>query len=70
MAESGSVTTVTIDVEYTLNRNTTSTNQADKTELPIEKEQIKFTSTEPYKTEKFSCISTGTIEHNLLNGIK
>lgn len=70
VAESGSVTTVTIDVEYILNRNTTSTNQTDKTELPAEKEQIKFTSTEPYKTEKFSCTSTGTIEHNLLNGIK
>ncbi|MFD1260250.1 hypothetical protein [Entomomonas asaccharolytica] len=70
VAEAGAVSTVTIDVDYILNRNTTSTNQADNTELPVEKEQIKFSSTEPYNTEKFSCASMGTIEHNLLNGIK
>lgn len=61
---------IAINTLYTLNREVTSTNQIDGSQLPPEKEQIKFTTTEPYKTETFSCISLGTIEHNILYNLK
>lgn len=70
VATLGEGSTVKIDVNYTLNRAITSTNKATNEVLPVEKEQIKFTSTEPYKTETFSCITTGAIEYGILNAVK
>lgn len=70
VAALGEGSTVKIEVNYTLNRAITSTNKATDAVLPVEEEQIKFTSTEPYKTETFSCITTGAIENGLLNAIK
>lgn len=65
----GEGTNITIDVDYTLTRNTIFTNHEDKTQLPDEKETITFTSTEPYTNDKFSCISIDAIESGLLNNI-
>lgn len=65
----GEGTKIIIDVDYTLTRKTNLTNHADQTQLPEEKEVITFTSTKPYTTEQFSCISIDAIESGLLNNV-
>lgn len=59
----------TIDVAYKLIRKTTSTNEIDKTSLPVKEEVFEFSTMKPYKSEDISCISTGVIEQNLLDAL-
>ncbi|AWM79963.1 hypothetical protein DKL61_06095 [Gammaproteobacteria bacterium ESL0073] len=65
----GEGTNIILDVDYALTRTTNLTNHANQTKLPEEKEVITFSSTKPYKNEKFSCISIDAIESGLLNNI-
>lgn len=68
-AEGANNSTVIINVDYKLIRNTNATNETDKTSLPVKQEIFEFTTTAPYKSDKVSCTSTGAIENNLLDSL-
>lgn len=66
----GTGSTVVVNVDYTLTKKTDSVDTKDKSSIPTETEEIKFSTSKPYNNGSIRCISNGTIETNILHGIQ
>lgn len=65
----GPGTNITIDIDYILAQDIDSTSQQDGSTKNV-KEEIKFSTTKPFKNDEIQCVSNGSLEQTLLDGIE